>query len=104
MVQLTPSEAGAKLVARHDDGLDLRLAKARLVVIGLQECARATARHLSSCEIEKAQCGSWSSVDRPDGGGLCRFCGFRGQSIALARFWVSAGPMQRCRRRLTQQR
>src|SRR6516165_1410812 len=104
MVQLTPSEAGAKLVARHDDGLDLRLAKARLVMIGLEERARATARHLSSCEIESARCGLRPSVNRPGGGGLCRFLRFRNRSFAFTSFWPSSSPVQRCRRRLTKQR
>jgi hypothetical protein len=65
MIQLSPSDAGSKFGFGHDDGFDFCLAKARFVVIGFEECARATARHLSSCKIEGAQCGLWQSVDRP---------------------------------------
>jgi hypothetical protein len=52
MVQLCPGEAGSKLGAGQDDGLDLCPAQARFVVIGLKESARAAIRHLSSCEIK----------------------------------------------------
>src|SRR6516165_6239361 len=83
-MQLRASEAGTKPTARHDDGFDLCLAKARLVMIGLEERARATARHLPSCKIEKPQCGLPLSVDRPKGGGLCRFWRFRSRAIAVA--------------------
>jgi hypothetical protein len=55
MVQLCPSKAGFELAAGHNDRFDLRLAQTRFVVIGLEECTRAAARHLSSCRIEGAQ-------------------------------------------------
>src|SRR6516165_4272395 len=65
MVQLRPGEAGSKLLLRYDDGVDLCLTKARLVVIGLQERTRAAARHLSSCKVKGAQCGLCRSIDLP---------------------------------------
>jgi hypothetical protein len=69
MIQLSPSDAGSKFGFGHDDGFDFCLAKARFVVIGFEECARATARHLSSCKIEGAQCGflakRFLGVDHP---------------------------------------
>jgi hypothetical protein len=49
MVQLCPGKAGSELVAGHDDSLDLYLAQARLVVIGLEKRACAATRHLTSC-------------------------------------------------------
>ena len=45
MMQPRPSDASSKLGLGYDDGFDLRLARARLVVIGLQDRAPATARH-----------------------------------------------------------
>src|SRR6516165_5129064 len=55
MVQLCPGKAGVELAARHNDGSDLRLPQTCFVVIRLEECMRAAARHLSSCRIEGAQ-------------------------------------------------
>src|SRR6516225_1777089 len=43
MEQLCPSDAGSKLGLGHDDGFDFCPAKARLVVIGLEERMRAAA-------------------------------------------------------------
>src|SRR6516162_4652369 len=66
MVQLRRSEAGFKLAEGEDDGIDLCLAQASLVLIRLEERMRAAARHLSSCRMKGAQCSLWRSVDRPN--------------------------------------
>ena len=79
MVQLGPGKAGFELAVGHDDGFDLRLAQTRFVLIGLEERARAAARHLSSCKIERAQMRLAAKRKAPVGAELCRFCGFRGQ-------------------------
>ena len=49
MMQLCPGKAGSKLVAGQDDSLDLCLAQARFVVIGIEKRACAATRHLTSC-------------------------------------------------------
>src|SRR6516162_4381438 len=66
MVQLRRSEAGFKLAEGEDDGFDLCLAQASLVLIRLEERMRAAARHLSPCRMKGAQCSLWRSVDRPN--------------------------------------
>src|SRR6516164_11764637 len=66
MVQLRRSKAGFKLAEGEDDGFDLCLAQASLVLIRVEERMRAAARHLSSCRMKGAQCSLWRSVDRPN--------------------------------------
>jgi hypothetical protein len=50
MMQLCPSEPGSGLSTRDDDGFDLCIAQARLVVIGVEERARAASRHFFLCK------------------------------------------------------
>jgi hypothetical protein len=104
MVQLRPGEARSKLVARQDDGFDLCLAQARLVMIGLEEGAPATARHLSSCRNQQSAMRPTTERRSAEGGGLCRFCGSRRQPNAFARLKAIRRPAQCCRRRFTEQR
>jgi len=85
MVQLCPGKAGFELAAGHDDGFDLRLAQAGFVVIGLEERARAAARHLSSCKSRECNAALMASVDEPEGGELCRFFGSPGQPLPFAK-------------------
>jgi hypothetical protein len=85
MVQLRRGEASFKLAAGHDDGFDLCLTQARFVVIGLEECARAAARHSSSRKIKGVRCSLWLSVDRARGEGLCSFVDTDANPIAFAR-------------------
>src|SRR6516164_1797318 len=80
MVQLCPGKAGFELASRHNDGPDLRLPQTCFVVIGLEERARAAARHLSSCKIEGAQTRLEAKRRAAERGELCRFCG-RGQRL-----------------------
>ena len=41
------------------------LAQARLVLVGLEERARAAARHLTSYKINRARCSLWLRVELP---------------------------------------
>jgi hypothetical protein len=50
MVQLRPGEPGSEVTMRDNGGFDLCIAQAGLVVIGLEESARAASRHLFSCD------------------------------------------------------
>jgi len=76
-VQFCSGKAGSKPVAGQDDGLDLCLAQARLVVIGPEERARPATRHLSSCNIKEKLMAEPRSAKRRR---LWRFCGFQSQS------------------------
>src|SRR5215472_8812740 len=53
MVQLGPDLAGLEASSASDDELDLCLAQARLVMIGLEESARAASRHRSPCMVRR---------------------------------------------------
>src|SRR6516165_4595241 len=54
MVELGPDEARSELAAGHDDSRDLRLAQARLVLVGLEERARAATRHLRPAKSRRS--------------------------------------------------
>src|SRR6516162_9699889 len=62
MMQLCPGKAGSKLVAGQDDSLDLCLAEARFVVIGIEKRACAATRHLRPAKSRRSL---WLSVNRP---------------------------------------
>ena len=91
MVQLCPSKAGFELAAGHNDRFDLRLAQTRFVVIGLEECTRAAARHLSSCRIEGAQMRLEAKRKAAAGRGLCRFLDSKTDRSLSLRLWGRQG-------------
>src|SRR6516165_9723996 len=88
MVQLCPSKAGFELAAGHNDRFDLRLAQTRFVVIGLEECTRAAARHLSSCRIEGAQMRLEAKRKAAAGRGLCRFLDSKADRSLSQHLWA----------------
>src|SRR6516162_4075805 len=91
MVQLCPGKAGFELAARHNDGSDLRLPQTCFVAIGLEECMRAAARHLSSCRIEGAQMRLEAKRKAAAGGGLCRFLDSTTDRSLSLRLWGRQG-------------
>jgi hypothetical protein len=88
MVELGPGEARSELAAGQDDSLELRLAQARLVLVGLEERARAAARHLLSYKIGERECSLWLRVELPKQLDYADFVGSETNRSLWSRFLV----------------